>query len=71
MSANYGLQATHDYLREAFPGRSWTVALTQELLANRLYLGELRHGDIMKVFPELQIVGLVEWDRAQHKRDVR
>ena len=70
VSGAYGLQAAHEYLRESFPERVWTVAVAQKLLANRIYLGELRSGEYMKLFPELAIVSLVEWDRAQHKRAI-
>jgi hypothetical protein len=70
VSGAYGLEAAHEYLREAFPERRWTITLAQELLANRLYVGELSHAGYMRQFEHLRIVSDVEFDRAQHRRVV-
>ena len=69
---DHGLRVAQDYLREHFPHgpraeqRTWSSSITRDLLANRIYIGEMRAGDIVKHFPDLALVDRMIFDLAQH-----
>ena len=75
-----GVYAARDYLRAALPygpprsykggepgvrRRAWTVRRAEELLRNRIYIGEMRSGDFTRRVPELALVDRLAWDLAQ------
>jgi site-specific DNA recombinase len=65
-SANHGLSAATDILREHVPSRSWTPSAVRALLASRTYLGELRHGEHVKHGTHEAIIDAKTWTLAQH-----
>ena len=66
LSAGEGLEAAQAYLRDVFPDRQMTITVVEKILANRIYRGELRHGDVMLHFPELEVVDAITFALAQH-----
>jgi DNA invertase Pin-like site-specific DNA recombinase len=69
--AETGPQAALAYLRTAFPERKTaTITALEDVLSNRIYLGELKSGEFVKHFPELEIVDRLTFDFAQHARPV-
>jgi DNA invertase Pin-like site-specific DNA recombinase len=76
-----GVYACRDFLREALPygpprkyagseepevrRRPWTVKKAEELLQNRIYIGEMRSGEDVSRWPELALVDRFLWDLAQ------
>jgi len=82
ISAYMGLPATMAFLRDRFPTgpvrkrkgsdektagpRTWNSTIARAFLANRIYIGELRHGDFVRHDPTLAIVDRDMFDMAQH-----
>ena len=65
-----GLHAALKYLKDSFPGRSWTTTVATKLLANPIYRGELRHGKHSVKHPHLMIIDPTLWELAQHERAI-
>jgi DNA invertase Pin-like site-specific DNA recombinase len=55
-TAGYGVSGAVTYLRDVLPDRQINLIVVEKMLANRLYIGEMRYGDFFKHFPELDIV---------------
>jgi DNA invertase Pin-like site-specific DNA recombinase len=75
ISEDEGLNACLAYVRETFPDgprskRNWTITNVEVLLANRIYIGEMKDGEYVAQFPELAIVDRYRFDLAQHVRPI-
>ncbi len=72
-AATDGVGAAVSCLREAAPdARTWTTLTVRRLLANRTYLGELRHGTLApEVFENLRVVSRAVWEAGQTEPDGR
>ncbi len=66
VAAADGLDAAHEHLKAAIPGRRWTAWHTRDLLAKRTYLGELHYGDMLYTDEALAIIDRATWEAAQH-----
>ena len=66
-AATDGIGAAVTYLQDAAPdARTWTTLTVRRLLANRTYLGELRHGTLApETFDNLRIVSRATWEAGQ------
>jgi DNA invertase Pin-like site-specific DNA recombinase len=66
LAATAGAHAALAYLQEYAPGRTWTMFTMRRFLANRTYLGEIRHGDLQhRDKDNLAIVDRATWSSAQ------
>lgn len=72
-AATDGVGAAVSYLREVAPDtRTWTTLTVRRLLANRTYLGELRHGTLApEVFENLRVVSRAVWEAGQTEPEGR
>lgn len=66
LAAGQGIHAAYEYLAERLPNRWWTTATARRLLANRAYLGESRHGDMLNAEAHPPLVSRAIWEAAQH-----
>jgi hypothetical protein len=65
LAARDGLQAAARYMKRHLPGR-WGAFHTRRLLANRVYIGEARHGDdLVNAAAHEPLVTLGTWIAAQ------
>jgi site-specific DNA recombinase len=66
-----GMQVALEYCRLTWPARYWNMSALRQILASRVYLGEVRSGEIVArgVIPAL--VDERTWYRAQHKATPR
>jgi hypothetical protein len=66
LAADEGLHVAARYLKHHLPGSRWEAFQTRRLLANRVYIGESRHGDEL-VNPDAHepLVSLGAWIAAQ------
>ncbi len=61
-----GPETALDYLREVAPERTWTTFTVRRFLAQRVYLGESRYGDLFNTDAHLAIVSRGVFEAAQH-----
>jgi DNA invertase Pin-like site-specific DNA recombinase len=68
LAAEQGLRAASTYLKEAAPDRASEANHIARMLARRVYLGEVVHGD--RVHPDAHepLVDRLTWERAQSKQ---
>jgi DNA invertase Pin-like site-specific DNA recombinase len=76
ISGSGGLEAALAFARGTWPTRvntkgevverHWSATVVRRMLANRIYLGEVRSGDIVEHFEHLAIVTQIAFDFAQH-----
>ncbi|HEY3969800.1 MAG TPA: recombinase family protein [Solirubrobacteraceae bacterium] len=76
-----GLEAALAFGRRTWPtrvntkgevvDRHWSATVARRMLANRVYLGEIRSGDIVEHFEDLRIVNQIAFDFAQHPTNGR
>ena len=52
-------------------GEQWTRRAVETIIANRAYTGEARYGEHVNPAAHEPVVGLDEWEAAQHARAVR
>lgn len=64
-----GLDATIDHLREALPSMTWQKHTVRRLLGQRVYLGEVRCGELVNPSAHEPIVSRVEFEAAQRVVD--
>lgn len=64
-AARSGLSAAVAYLEDAAPGRSWSSSDVRRLLARRVYLGESRTGDLVKIGAHEPLTTLEDFAAAQ------
>lgn len=66
-AATGDIGAAVTYLQNAAPeARTWTTLTVRRLLANRTYLGELRHGTLApETFENLRVVSRATWEAGQ------
>ena len=65
-AAARGLHAAVDHLQANAPGHAWTTSSVRRLLANRAYLGESRHGDLVRLDAHPALASRAVWEAAQH-----
>jgi DNA invertase Pin-like site-specific DNA recombinase len=66
LAARDGLHAAARYLKRRFPDQRWAAFTTRRLLANRVYLGESRHGDeLVNPAAHEPLVAVGTWIAAQ------
>lgn len=67
LAAGQGIHAAYAYLAEHLPERFWTTATARRTLANRVYLGESRHGKLVNPEAHVPIISRAIWEAAQHE----
>lgn len=65
LASRDGIDAAVSYLQAHAAGRVWTRFTVERVLSNRMYLGEVRYGDLVGRFDGLAIVSRAVWEAAQ------
>lgn len=66
VSGSDGLDAAFAFARRTWPDRQWSVTVVRKMLANRVYRGDVAHGDIQARDVIEPIVSEMAFDFAQH-----